>query len=267
MIAAAAAALTSGAFAVQAQVYEMTLTAKTTTCASAKASNGWLTTIAGYEKGDEILYRKQTSRKLVAVLWGCSCDEVFGADGEWGETDGVERADGSKPYYGSVLFDKKAGELVGEYDSSGVTFTVLNRIGKKANEVEMSWDMVVDEDGLITGAGFGKIKDINLSANGDDCDSVISSAKGTFAGFAPADSLIAIDSSCPYCVEGDELTCSPWVYCECVDLTDEDNTILFGNWSLKYNSSASKKLSSSTYITSSYKFPKNVAAVLVAAGE
>lgn len=285
MIAAAAAALAGGSFALDAQVYEMTLTAKTTTCDAAKASGAYLLNVLGYEKGDQILYRKQTSRKLVVVIWGCSCDQVFGQDGAWGEVeDGQTRVnkytgEEAKPWYGSVIFDKKNGVLLDTaadestpWENCGITFTVLNRIGKKANEIEMAWELDLGAESPVVGAGFGKIKD-NFNEENDciDEDSVVSSAKGTFAGFIPAQSLYVIynENDCPYCteVEDEELECAPWAYCECIDATDEDNTILFGNWSLKYNSSAAKKLSKSSYIVDSYKFPKAVSAALAVAGE
>lgn len=273
MIAAAVAALSTGAFASgnAAQVYDVKITVKTTVCKDGKVSNGYLTTVAEKEKGELFAYRTQASRTILGLLWGCGCDQAF--SGEWG------LANEDKGYwYGNVFWDKKTGDLIGDdYDDTILDFAIINRIGKKANEVEMVWYLLVTpaegetgNDGLLTLAGFGTIADQIAWIEDDDdfntCNSVIKSAKGNVAGYLPAPT--GEYSGCEYCVESGDCEVFDFCYCSEADFKQEDNTAASGTWTLKYNSSASKKLSKSGYITASYtKFPAALKALLVLAGE
>ncbi|MBQ5531247.1 MAG: hypothetical protein IIT98_04520 [Kiritimatiellae bacterium] len=264
MIAAAVAAIGAGAFASgsQAQVYDAKITVKTTVCKTGKVSNGYLTQIEGYERGDSIAYRAQGSRTILGLLWGCGCDEAFA--GAWDVAN--KKDDGTKYWYGNLFWDKKTGEWIGDtFDSTVVDFGTnegfINRIGKKANEVEMYWILEVNpsetddgtEPGVLNNAGFGKISDSFALEDSDDedsstvtCDSVIKSAKGNTAGFLPAPGGETTD--CEYCQAAEG--CEAWDFCACEDsgFNKPERTAATGTWTLKYNKSASSKLSAKGYI-------------------
>ena len=141
---------------------------------------------------------------------------------------------------------------------------MINRIGKKGTEVEMSFDIVDDAHATFEFkcAGMGTIKDA-LNENAENCideSSYIKSAKGNVAGFMSPDT-----GACYYC---DEVVCDVYDFCECMGLMDDTRTVAYGTWTMKYNASASKKLRTSAKITSSYSaFPKDLKAALVAKGE
>ena len=284
MIAAAVAAIGAGAFAsgTKAQVYDAKITVKTTVCKTGKVSNGYLTQIAGYERGDSIAYRAQGSRTILGLIWGCGCDEAF--SGDWGVAN--LKDDGTTYWYGNLFWDKKTGEWIGgKYNETTVDFGTsdgfINRIGKKANEVEMYWILEVNPSatddgtdvGVLNNAGFGKIKDSFALQDPDDensigsCDSVITSAKGNTAGFLPAPGGETTD--CEYCQAAEG--CEAWDFCACdaSGFNKPELTAATGTWTLKYNKSASSKLSAKGYITQAgvKSLPKDLLAELKLAGE
>lgn len=270
MIAAAVAAIGAGAFAsgTKAQVYDAKITVKTTVCKDGKVSNGYLTKVLEMEKGDSFAYRAQGSRTILGLLWGCGCDEAFA--GEWGEND-------NGYWYGNLFWDKKTSQWIGDtFDSTEVDFGAsgdqegfINRIGKKASEVEMYWILKVvptgddvGDEGKLNNAGFGKVTDKE-----DGCDSYISSAKGNTAGYLPAPG--SEYSDCIYC--GETGYCEAWNFCECQEdyYKGDEFTAATGTWTLKYNKSASSKLSAKGYITQAgvKSLPKDLLAELKLAGE
>ena len=287
MIAAAAAAMIGGAFA-DAQVYEYKLNLTTTTCKEGKATkNTYWTKIAGYEAGDEISYRAKTSLVLQGLTWGCNCSEALA--GYW---DNV--CDNEKSWFGITFWCKKTDAFLGGgYDGTTFEWDFINRIGKKANEVEFSLALVPSEectscsdttgddvtpdqltDFELNLAGMGTVTD-NFKLNEDDeitdCNSYIKSAKGSVAGYILPDDGIVI---CNYCEEYD-VPCAVYPFCDdCCEHAadgfeiDEDMTVAFGTFTMKYNASASKKLEKTGKISTSYTgFSKNVKAALVAANE
>lgn len=261
MIAAAAAAMVGGAFA-DAQVYEYKLTLKTTTCAEGKvAKNSYYTTFLDMEKGDEISYRKSASMTLNGVSWGCDCEGALA--GIWNERT---LGNGQVVWDGITFWNKKAGTFLGgNYDGAELTWDMINRIGKKGEDVELSFTILPgnsDVDFSLACAGMGKIKDNGADYNAAcvDAASYIKSAKGNVAGFLNPDAGV-----CYYC---DEVVCDVYDFCECFGLMDETRTVAYGSWTMKYNAKASKKLRTTAKITSSYtSFPKDIKEVLVKAGE
>mgnify|MGYP007070192386 CR=1 FL=1 len=159
----------------------------------------------------------------------------------------------------------------------------MNRIGKKADEIEMAWTLTVvpgedddggASDGELRGAGFGKISD--SFAYDDDgeflnaCDSIVKSAKGGVAGTIPAPGGIDNNAYCLLCGDPTYYGCEVWPFCnECDDSKFDDSvTAAYGTWTLKYNSKVARVLSTKDpRISQAYKFPTAIAADLVAAGE
>jgi hypothetical protein len=264
MIASAAAVLIGGAFA-DAQVYEYKLSIKTTKCAEGKvAAKSYYEKVWGMEKGDEIAYRTSASITLNGLSWGCQCDTAL--KGEWVDR---ELSNGVTVWDGVTFWNKKADAFLGgAYNASLIEWDMMNRMGKKADEVEMAFKIVADtgvtgEDFELSCAGFGKIKDVSLNDNNPNCVdeySYIASAKGNLAGYMNPES-----GACYYC---DELLCEVYDFCECLGLMDADKTVACGTWTMKYNAAASKKLSKAGKITAAYTaFPKNLKQALVNAGE
>ena len=260
MIAAAAAVVAAGAFA-DAQVYDYKLSLKTTTCAEGKVAKGSFYEVAlGMEKGDEISYRKSASVTLNGVSWGCDCKDALA--GAWAER---ELADGTIVYDGLTFWNKKSGAFLGgAHDATTITWDMMNRIGKKGSDVEMSFDIIDEANASFEFkcAGMGTIKD-SINENAANCideASYIKSAKGNVAGFMAPDT-----GACYYC---DEVVCDVYDFCECLGLMDGSRTVAYGTWTMKYNASASKKLRTTAKITSSYSaFPKAIKEALVAKGE
>ena len=263
MIAAAAAAMVSGAFAT-AEVYEYKLNLTTTKCAEGKAAkNTYWTTKAGYDAGDEVTYRVKTSLVVQGVTWGCYCPESLA--GTWGTVCG-----NGESSFGIVFWSKTADSfLVDQYDDTKFEWNFLNRIGKKGNEVEFSLNLLPNDDAEISDvdgdefalalAGMGKL-------NGSDCGEYIKSAKGSVAGYIVPDVAV-----CTYCTK---TPCQVYEFCVdcCSHQTpfdkEDEMSVAFGTFTMKYNASASKKLEKSGKISTSYTgFSKNVKAALVAAGE
>ena len=278
MIAAATAAMVGGAFA-SAQVYEYKLNLKTTTCKEGKATkNTYWTKIQEMEAGDEISYRTKASLVLNGLTWGCTCSEALA--GYWDTVCGNDNS-----LFGITFWSKKTDAFLGgTYNGSAFAWDFINRIGKKANEVEFSLNLVPSDDvseveGQITDfdlklAGMGSVTDKFVTDdNGTtlDCDSVIKSANGSVAGYINPDDGITV---CNYCEEYD-VPCEVLQFCaDCCDHAadgfepDETKTVAFGTFTMKYNKSAAAKLAKTSKISTAYTgFSKNVKAALVAAGE
>lgn len=267
MFAAAVAAMTGAALA-DAQVYEYKLTLKTTTCKEGKvAKNTYLTKMSLADAGDEIAYRTPASKTLMGVSWGCECADALFQNG-WNNRT---LSNGQSVWDGCVFWWKKESQWFGgNYDAAVLTWDMINRIGKKAADVEVSATLD-DSNGEgaaeLKLAGLGTIKDsIKLADPTDpdsqtDCASYIASAKGNVAGFVKAGI-----GGCYYC---DDVVCDVYDFCDCGSAgSDPDKTVAYGTWTMKYNASASKKLRTSAKITGSYTgFPKDLKAELVLAGE
>lgn len=287
MIAAATAAMVGGAFA-SAQVYEYKLNLKTTTCKEGKATkNTYWTKIQELEAGEAISYRTKASLVLNGLTWGCTCSEALA--GYWDTVCGNDNS-----LFGITFWSKKTDAFLGGgYDGTMFAWDFINRIGKKANEVEFSVNLIPNEDctaceDTSTGnevtpaqlavfdlklAGMGTLTDkfTTIDDETTDCDSIIKSANGSVAGYISPDDGITV---CNYCEEYD-VPCEVFSFCEdCCDHTadnfapDAEKTVAFGTFTMKYNKSAAAKLAKTSKISTAYTgFSKNVKATLVAAGE
>lgn len=273
MIVAACAAMAGVALA-DAQVYDMQLSVKTTKCQEGKAKKGWLTSekLGGglYEKGDELVYRKQSTTVFKGVLFGCDCNESLA--GVWGWCDDPNNTKYGGHWYGLTFWNKYDEFLGGAYDATTLTWDVLQRIGNTGDDLELAFqldDSANDDTFEFKAAGFGKAvsayarpTDCNGLADDDanDCDSYIKSASGSFAGWMTSGNI------CTYCTAAG---CDAWEFCVCLGQgADPARTVAYGTWTLKYNKTASKKLRTAGKISAAYsKFPADIKAALIAAGE
>ena len=270
MIVAAVAAMTGVALA-DAQVYEYKLTLKSTTCKSGKVTkNTYLTEVVGYSAGDQFEYRTSASYSYAGLVWGCDCARTFADAGvgstKWWADDLA--SDGTTVVWDGLTFweTKSQAFLGGVYDGTEMATAVFNRMGKKADEIEIAFSLYPSTTSttlfLLECAGQGSIKDASLGT-GTDCNgSYIKSAKGNVAGFLDADDLAS--GGCFYC---GTVSCLVYDFCDCLGLSNQALTVAYGTWTMKYNATASKKLMTSAKITSSYNFPKSVKDALVAAKE
>lgn len=238
-----------------AQVYDAALTVKTGVCKEGKATAAtvkYYESILGkdnspLEKGEEAGFRKQATRKIAGVLWGCECETI--ADPRWRRYRPIN---GNGVSLGGYAFWDQTANTYFVIPNTVFGWACLNRIGNDFKSVEGAWVLAnnVDPQALyLLGAGFGKA---SVAAN--PCRSIISKISGSFAGFRMpgTDDLVG---SCPYCGIGD---CSVEPFCElCGGWIDNfDMTAAYGTWSIKFNKSAANKLKRSMRITQSYTFKK-----------
>jgi len=240
MIAAAAAAISAGVSAatLDAQVYDVTLTAKTTACKEIKYTKT-IATLEGEHwedvKGDTISVRKQATTKIAGVIWGCEC-ETF-ADPAW-------RLYNNGKTVGGYVFWNVTGKEMFRIAKTSFAWAVFNRIDK-GEKVEGAWALSKDPTLGFLGAGFGSVK-------GLDCRATLTSMSGSFAGF-----ILAGDNAggCAFCGATD---CDAWQVCPCIangaNVYPLGYTVAYGTWKIKYNKSASKKLRKTGRITQSYNF-------------
>ena len=246
MIAAAAVVAGASVYAassskLDAQVYDVNLTVKSTACKEIKFTKT-IATLEGWSysdvKGDRLSVRRQASTKIAGVIWGCECETI--ANPDWRLYNGGRTI-------GGYVFWNVGGETCFNIFSTAFKWAVFNRIdtGDKAEGV---WALVNnDADNTVgfLGAGFGKV-------SGLTCRTVLSSMSGNFAGFLLAGSDA---SGCAFCGGTD---CTAWFVCPCTvnGIYDLDMTAAYGSWKIKYNKSASTKLRRTGRITQSYNFKK-----------
>lgn len=246
MIAAATAAIGAGAFAatsLDAQVYDVSLTVKSTACKEIKYTKT-IATLEGEDysdvKGEKIAVRKQGTTKIAGVIWGCDCETI--ADPAW-------RTYNNGTTVGGYLFWNVGADNVFNIFSTTFGWAAFNRIdtGDKAEGVWLlrNWD--ADNTVALLGAGFGKV-------SGTTCRTILSSMSGNFAGFLLAGSEAG---GCKFCGESD---CTAWQVCPCTAAYyDTDLTAAYGSWKIKYNKSASQKLRKTGRLSKSFKFSKKTA--------
>ena len=253
MIAAAAAAMVSGAFAAtpkQAQAYDFKATVKSGVCKKAKVSraleNYFATDRSGafpsmaagaYSKGDEIGLRKQSSIKLAGVIWGCWCPTI--AAPAWRPSTPVS------PYIGGYAFWNQTSDY--GYDPRTVTFrwATLNRIDAmtKCEGAFQLKNFKQGESFLLWGAGFGTVKETG-------CKTYVKSISGNIAGF------LLPDDSAYGCVFCDAEGCTVMPLCD-LCWGDRDTsvfTVASGTWSIKFNSKIAKALADTPFLSRVYNF-------------
>ena len=244
-----------------AQVYDLTITVKTTV-----AQRGKVKKSHPFESStDAIVYRKQSTKKWLGLIWGCNCDSLAGkwqiVDDDAGSVAGCVIWDTAKP--NDVLF------------INDINWRLLNAIDKTGDKCEGSWtigDMSGDSEAFLTFAGFGTLQNVYTVRPCEDpelnCTSYLKSMSGNVAGWMPAPSIITAgkEGSCTFCGEydpGEEDSidfATAWDFCPCEEYADIGFTAVSGTWSIKYNSSSSKKLKNNATIVDAVKMPANVKA-------
>ena len=250
MIAASAVAMGTGAFAansaqLDAQVYDVNLTVKSTACREIKYTRT-IATLEGLDYADvrkeKLSVRRQASTKIAGVIWGCECETI--ANPAWRLYNVA--SDGTHRTIGGYLFWNVGGEHPFNVFTTTFKWAVFNRIdnGDKAEGVWALANADIDNTVAFLGAGFGKV-------TGTNCRTVLSSMNGNFAGFLLAGSDA---SGCAFC--GGQ-PCTAWQVCPCTyAYYDLSLTAAYGSWKIKYNKSASQKLRRNGKITQSYNFKK-----------
>lgn len=257
MASAIVAAMGLGAFA-DAQVYEMTLTLKTTVTKSGQVK---FISCDCMDDSDSNLYRKQGTVKIKGLIWGCDCITI-------GEPDISSDGDSlAEQAYGYIFWNettKKPMNLKFEWE-------FLNRIDKTLKKSEGTWTLTSDDDSFhVMGSGFGTVKDTVVD---DERESTqIVSMKGNLAGWSTPGAIVTVKAtsgSCSWCnkvagTEEETAAASALSLCDC-DEADE-RTAANGTWSLKYSTRAAKKLADSKNpvdkITQAYAFPAYVKSVI-----
>lgn len=276
MFAAAVAATASGVFADSAaQVYDVTLSIKSTAAYMAKNLNHKTNprAVADPETPEDICYRKQASFTWKGYVWACDCESIRGL---WEVIQEYQIAGFDvKTVGGTILWDSKNKEI--RYLGNGADISdplsakgaewgwdFINSIDKKGDKVEGLWNITSDGDPcgndpmfVLTGAGFGTVKDSfdydkETKTYSLTCQSYIKSISGNFAGYMPAPTAESAGSGsgCWFCGTSftPGATCIPsdaWEWCDCDNFLDIDKTAAYGTWKMAYNSSLSKKLSTS----------------------
>lgn len=244
----------------EAQVYDISVSVKTTTAKKGKLSPK--TNKFVYET-DSVIYRAQASQKWRGLIWGCDCNTLAGrwqiVDEDAGSVAGCVIWNNSKP--NEVLF------------LDDVNWRLLNAIDKKGDKCEGSWtigNMDEDSSAFLAFSGFGTLKVIYSLAPCEDpevnCTSYLSMMSGNVAGWMPAPNYTTAgeEGSCTFCGDydpGEEDAvdiATAWDFCPCEEYADVDHTAVSGTWTIKYNASSSKKLKKSASIVDAVKLPPNV---------
>lgn len=243
-----------------AQVYDLTISVKTTTAKSGKLtpkSNKFVT-----ETGT-VVYRAQASQKWKGLVWGCDCNAVAGkwevVDAETSSVAGCVIWNGSKP--NNILF------------LDDINWRLLNAIDKKGDKCEGSWTIGTMDDNseaFLAFAGFGTLNIVYTAAPCEDpevnCTSYVKQMSGNVAGWMPAPSITTAgrEGSCTFCGKvdpGEDPTtdyATAWNFCPCEEYANLDYTAVSGTWTMKYNAKSSKKLKSSATIVDAVSLPSNV---------
>lgn len=249
-----------GAFAA-AQVYEMTITVKTTVSQSGKVTK----LCDDLPEGETIdLYRKQSTVKIKGVFWGCDCETI---------ADPI-KVTSPKETYGYIFWNETTKKVI----ESDFVWKVLNRIDKKLKKVEGSWVLGDMGDELfLVGSGFGTAKDSLIKGQCMLDEVILTPMSGSVAGWLSLPEVVVSkgkDKICKKCrvIEGtdDVVAVAPgWSLCACAEGVEQ--TAASGTWKLKYVADASKKwakVEADASITTVYKFPSYVVSYLTAlAGE
>lgn len=265
VIAATVAALAGGVFA-DTQVYDMTLTVKTTASKENQKASGLMVSTVdkagyGYAKNSRVTLRKQASMKIQGLFWGCDCDTI--ALPAW-------RRYNSGAIGGYVFWDSKSGDPYLAWPFTVFQWSLMNRIDK-FQKVEGTWQFAQIQGGRVednlmgfVGAGFGTVKETSntghlgtkwpynwgtgfapVSPEAPVCNGAyVSAMSGNFAGFKLG------SSDCVFCSDIEDVI--PFCSCVTPDISVA-LTAAYGTWKLKYNASASKNLKKGYYITQSVK--------------
>lgn len=238
-----------------AQVYEMTMTLKTTVTAKGKI----VSVVCDTPSSEVDLYRKQSTVKIKGLFWGCDCETI---------ADPV-KATGTKDVYGYVLWNETTKEVI----ESDFAWKLLHRIDKKLKKAEGAWTVGdVGDELFLAGGGFGSVKD-EVSKSNCTLDSVIlNNMSGSVAGWmVEPEAIVSKGKSkeCSWCeykeAEDEVVAYAPgWSLCACEEASEL--TAVSGSWKLKYLAASAKKLSkidpNVSGILTIYSFPGYVSKYL-----
>lgn len=244
------ALLAASAVFADAQVYEMTITLKSTVAASGK-----ITPVVCDLPAQEVdLYRKQSTVKIKGLLWGCDCETIA-------EPEFVSSAEAT---YGYIFWNETSHKVIdGEF-----AWQLLNRIDKKLKKAEGAWTIgSFDDDIFLVGSGFGTVKDTVSKSTCTISSVILSPMSGNCAGWLSLPSSVVKKGTAEDCkkcqvVEGtdDVIAVAPgWSLCACEE--GSERTAASGTWKLKYVTAAAKKwqkADASLSITKVYSFPAYV---------
>jgi len=246
---AATAAMAFGAFA-GAQIYEMTITVKSTTAKYGKTE----AVVCETPSNETGLYRKQSTVKLKGLFWGCDCETIASPLPAANATD----------TYGYIFWNETTREVI----AADFSWSTLNRIEKKLNKAEGAWVLAnTNNTFTLVGGGFGTVKDSVSKAACTIDETILTPMSGHVAGWMTLKRIVVTGGTpddCKKCevVSGtDEVVAvAPgWSLCYCSE--DSDFTAVSGTWKLKFLSSQSKKwgkVDASESITNVYSFPSYV---------
>ena len=236
----------------EAQVYEMTLTLKSTVTAKGK-----ITPLCdGLPDDDTGLYRKQGTVRIKGLIWGCDCITIAEP----------QPATSATETYGYVFWNMSTGEVLdGEY-----AWQLLHRIMKNLRKCEGTWNLTGDTFSLV-GGGFGTLQD---KIDRECCaieDTIVKSMNGNVAGWMTMPPVVISKGEAEECTRckvvagtDDVVAYAPaFSLCECDDGTEL--TTVSGTWKLKYLAAQSarwKKTELEDPITAIYPFPSYVASYL-----
>ena len=239
-----------GAFA-DAQVYEMTITLKSTVAKKGKITPVVCDIPSTDEVGD--IYRKQATVKIKGLFWGCDCETIAEP----------EKISDPSATYGYVFWNETSHKVI----DGDFAWALLNRIDSKCKKTEGAWTLA-DDDGLnLVGAGFGTVKDTVDKGACAILSTIVTPMSGNCAGWLAVPETVVSKGKqeiCEKCsvIEGsdDVVAIAPgWSLCACED--GSEFTAASGTWKLKYNASAAKKwakVDAATSITKVYNFPAYV---------
>lgn len=149
-------------------------------------------------------YREKGKKTLTGYYYACECAC------DLADTD----------VFGLALWDSKTKCLD---ESAAIEFEILQTFGKKFDKVEaLLW--LETDNGVFYAAGMGSV---------DTKKGIVKSISGDIVGAMDAPEC---DPDC----DCEDLRFG--AICEDADVLDEASTVAYGSWSLKYNSSISKKL-------------------------
>ena len=255
MIAAAAAAMVGSGFADAPQVYDMTITVKSTECVNKIYKNVC---------AEGVGYRKQATTKFYGKFWGCGCCTIAEPDGNVGY--GQDLSDGAydTDFHSYIFWGKGAAfhnaTMVWGPDIDGVKLANLQLVGQKATNIEGAFKLELftcadvengdDASAVFFGAGYGTA---TVKGCADD-DNILKSMSGNVIGSYDVGQLSGVNG-CKYC--GEATACAPWDFCSCSAANDA-LTAAFGTFTIKYNSSQANSLKKGKYISDLMKSNKLV---------
>lgn len=220
MIAAATAAMIGGVFAACedpidppaapidcAIAYSFKATLNTTAAKYGKVTYKEDLGCGDYEKVTEYTcYREKGKKTLTGYYYACEC--------------ACDLADSD--VFGLALWDAKTKCLD---ENAAIEFEILQTFGKKFDKVEAFFALETT-DGEFMAAGMGSV---------DTKKGIVKSISGNIVGMMAAPEC---DDDC----QDFDNDLRFGAICEDADILDAGSTVAYGTWSLKYNSSISKKL-------------------------